>query len=300
LSDFEKDIVLVEVADGLKIKARGKFCDKDALDFMPSAGSPHFYVDTPNYDGPLDLLLHLIRKHSLDIFDIPIVLITSKYLEAIDDMASKNLDIAGEFLLMAATLLEIKSACLLPKEEASLDFLNEEKDPRSELVMRLLIYKTYKEAADFLMAQPKLSEDIFLKGFDEYEKSEEIKENIFKLKPLPTGSLIETWSQVLKRKGQNIAHVISAERVSITARIRELMELCSLMPKISFLEAAKFFSMINKIDTIVTFLAILEMVKLGWLKISKNDCEIFDISVNKTGSMLYETADKALKDLKDD
>ena len=106
----------MELGDSfVKVRARGKFLNQDALDFVPTPESALLLIDTPNYDGPLDLLLHLIRKHSMDIFDIPIAEITLKYLEALGEMDSLNLDIAGEFLAMAATLTEIKSKMLLLK-----------------------------------------------------------------------------------------------------------------------------------------------------------------------------------------
>src|SRR5438477_13064321 len=103
----------VELGDAyVTVRARGKFRDHDTRDFVPTPESALLLIDTPNYDGPLDLLLHLIRKHSMDIFDIPIILITQKYLEALGEIQTLNLDIAGEFLVMAATLTEIKSKML--------------------------------------------------------------------------------------------------------------------------------------------------------------------------------------------
>ena len=147
----------VELGDAwVKVRANGFFCDKDALDFIPTPESVLLYIDTPNYDGPLDLLLHLIRKHSVDIFDIPIVLITAKYLEALDEMSLLNLDIAGEFIVMAATLAEIKSKMLLPKEEQvkSSEEEDDAHDPRRELVKRLLVYKSYQEARRFTFRRP--------------------------------------------------------------------------------------------------------------------------------------------------
>ena len=139
-----KAIHTVELGSPLaRIRARGTFRDTDALDFVPTPESLYFYIDTPNYDGPLDLLLHLIRKHSMDIFDIPINMITKKYLEVLDEMQSLNLDVAGEFLVMAATLAEIKSKMLLPKEEQKDQEELIELDPRDELVKRLLIYKSF-------------------------------------------------------------------------------------------------------------------------------------------------------------
>ncbi len=155
----------IELGDTMvRVTARGRFRDKDALDFVPTPESLLLHIDTPNYDGPLDLLLHLIRKHSMDIFDIPIMLITAKYLEALDELHKLNLDVAGEFLVMAATLAEIKSKMLLPKEEQATSLEDEQDegyDPRRELIRRLLLYKSYQEASLALLERPTLGRDLF-------------------------------------------------------------------------------------------------------------------------------------------
>src|SRR5436305_6072477 len=109
----------------------------------PSLGET-FRIQLPKFEGPLDLLLHLIREHKLDIFDIPIALITEKYLEALQEMREINLDVAGEFLVMAATLAHIKSRLLLPRQEAVAEQEEDQQaDPREELVRRLLEYQKY-------------------------------------------------------------------------------------------------------------------------------------------------------------
>src|SRR6476661_3376697 len=122
-----------------------------------------FRIALPNFEGPLDLLLHLIREHKLDIFDIPIALITEKYLEHLALMREINLDIAGEFLVMASTLLHIKSRLLLPKQETTeVPADNDDHlDPRAELVRRLLEYQKYKDAAQQLAGNDLLDRDVF-------------------------------------------------------------------------------------------------------------------------------------------
>ena len=129
--------------------------------------APHdaFRIALPNFEGPLDLLQHLIREHRVDILDIPIALITEKYLAHIELMKEINLDIAGEFLVMASTLLHLKSRMLLPREDlpGGQDAREplQELDPRAELVRRLLEYQKYREAADQLALNPILDRDVF-------------------------------------------------------------------------------------------------------------------------------------------
>src|SRR3954466_7948293 len=115
-----------------------------------------FAVKLSNFEGPLDLLLHLIRKHELDIHDIPIALITAQYLEAIALMQELDLDVAGEFLVMAATLIHIKSKLLLPRPETAAGVEGEEEDPRDILVQRLLEHQKFKAAAELLHEREQL------------------------------------------------------------------------------------------------------------------------------------------------
>jgi segregation and condensation protein A len=120
----------------------------------------NYAIQLENFEGPLDLLLHLIKKNEMDVYDIPMAEITRQYLSILDAMKSLNLDLAGEFLLMAATLLHIKSKMLLPKiVEDELE--EEEEDPRAELVRRLLEYQKYKEVSLTLESKPQLGRDLF-------------------------------------------------------------------------------------------------------------------------------------------
>src|SRR5215510_14510249 len=131
--------------------------DERQSELQPPVTFGQFQLTLPNFEGPLDLLLHLIREHRLDIFDIPIALITQKYLEYLARMREINLDIAGEFLVMASTLAHIKSRLLLPRQEIQGDLEPEEQsDPRAELVRRLLEYQKYRDAAQALCARPLL------------------------------------------------------------------------------------------------------------------------------------------------
>lgn len=264
-----------------RVRARGKFRDKDALDFVPTPESLLFYIDTPNYDGPLDLLLHLIRKHSMDIFDIPIMMITKKYLEALDEMQSLNLDIAGEFLVMAATLAEIKSKMLLPKEEQKQQEDEDDGiDPRKELMERLLAYKSFKEASLELLNRPTLNNDWFFRGEVIEEKAEIDFENA-EVKPFEVFELIENLASNLKKSENQTVHTITRDRISVSARINELMDFCQLRARFSFYDALKFFPIREKIDVIVTFLALLEMSRLKLIKINHSVEEDLVLSIVK-------------------
>lgn len=258
-----------------RIRARGKFRDKDALDFVPTPESMLLYIDTPNYDGPLDLLLHLIRKHSMDIFDIPIVTITKKYLEALDEMQALNLDIAGEFLVMAATLAEIKSKMLLPKDEQTSNPEEDEagEDPRKELIRRLLEYKAFKDASVLLMQRPLLGQDQFFRQIDEQNNQPEAIEQDIALRdlaPVELFSLVENLNKVLKKSESQIVHTITRDRISVSARMHELLDFCLTRSKFTFYDALRFFPIYEKIDVVITFLALLEMSRLRLLRIQNS------------------------------
>ena len=126
-----------------------------------------YTVSLPVFEGPLDLLLHLVKKHELDVLDIPVSFVTEKYLEYLDLMRQTNLDIAGEYLLMAATLVHLKSRELLPSPEplaADETDGDEELDPRQELIRRLLEYQKYKEAAAELDDRPVIGRNVWTRG----------------------------------------------------------------------------------------------------------------------------------------
>lgn len=278
----QNEVSVVELGSALaRVRARGKFRDKDALDFVPTPESLLFYIDTPNYDGPLDLLLHLIRKHSMDIFDIPIVMITKKYLEALDELEALNLDIAGEFLVMAATLAEIKSKMLLPKEEQKNQVEEDEGiDPRQELVARLLTYKSFKDASFELLNRPTLGRDWFFRG-ENLEKNVEVDLENAEVAPIEIYELIENLANILKKSENQIVHTITRDRISVSARIHELMDFCQIRSRFSFYDALRFFPIHEKIDVIVTFLALLEMSRLKLIKINHSIKEELVLSIVK-------------------
>lgn len=264
----ERKMAEVEIGDiHTRIKARGTFIDKDALDFVPTKESLFLFIDTPNYDGPLDLLLHLIKKHSMDIFDIPIVIITEKYLAALDEMQSLNLDVAGEFILMAATLMHIKSKMLLPKEEQKVDDEENEEDPRKELVRRLLQYQAFKEVAEEVKQWPHLGRDFFRNNLELLPMSQ--PEGEVKLAKRELFELLEALAITLKKTEDKVVHTITRDRISISARIHDLMDFCGVRGQFTFFDAVGFFPVYERSDVIVTFLALLEMTRLKLIRIQQ-------------------------------
>src|SRR5688572_23183438 len=177
-------------------------------------------VRLQNFEGPLDLLLHLIKKHEVDIYDIPIALITTQYIEYIDLMQELNLDVAGEFLVMAATLIHIKSRTLLPRPDPAQDDGPDE-DPREALVRRLLEHQKYKAAAELLHDRETVRSAQFMRpdasvaeaAGDEYEP--ELEVDLF--------TLIAAFKGVLARASRRTAMVLPPEQISIELRIDQLL-----------------------------------------------------------------------------
>mgnify|MGYP006272662329 CR=1 FL=1 len=225
--------------------------------------SPDAYkVKLDGFEGPLDLLLYLIRKHEVNIYDIPIALITEQYLKYIELMQELNLDVAGEFLVMAATLIHIKSRMLLPRPEMPQDEEGAE-DPRETLVRRLLEHQKFRSAAELLHERETLREAQFTRpdsavaqaAGDEYEPDLEV--DLF--------GLLAAFRGVLERASRRPRMVIPPERISIEDRIHQLMG------RLSETDACGFEDLFEDGDgskgfMIVTFLALLEMIRLKLIR----------------------------------
>jgi len=214
------------------------------------------------FEGPLDLLLYLIRKNEIDIYNIPIALITEQYLEYLDMMRSLNLDLAGEYLVLAATLIHIKSRLLLPPVEDEEEG-GEGQDPRAELVRQLLEYQAFKEAALDLEARPLLDRDVFSRGApadDQATVGEEeeavIEVGIFEL--------VQAFRAIIAGLDKSDDLVIDTERMSLTDRINEIMEGLSEKKQLTFLELLG--ERTDRKGIIYTFLAILELMKLRMIR----------------------------------
>ena len=227
--------------------------------------SPDAYqVKLASFEGPLDLLLYLIRKNEVNIYDIPITLITEQYLGYIELMQELDLDVAGEFLVMAATLIHMKSRTLLPRPDPTQDDAGLEEDPREALVRRLLEHQRYKAAAELLHDRETLRSAQFMRpdarvadaAGDDYEP--ELEVDLF--------SLLAAFRGVLERANRRPPMVIPPEQISIEDRIRQLLS------RLSETEACGFEDLFSDGDgsrsyMIVTFLALLEMIRLKLIRV---------------------------------
>jgi len=214
-----------------------------------------YHVKVDSFEGPLDLLLHLIQRDQLNICDIPIASITEQYLEYIKIMRALDLNVAGEFLVMAATLTYIKSRMLLP---SAAEDEEDEEDPRSELVHRLLEYKKYKEAALNLSHRDLLDRDVFIRPSQEEEDREgEIEADLFQL--------IDALCDLLQRRKLEEFHEVTVDRVSLVDKIRELWGRMQ-----DSKEATTFLSLFDcdraRDEVVITFLAILELIRSGMVR----------------------------------
>ncbi|MBW2598814.1 MAG: segregation/condensation protein A [Deltaproteobacteria bacterium] len=205
------------------------------------------------FEGPLDLLLYLIRKNEVDIYDIPIALITRQYMKYIDAMKSLNLDLAGEYLVLAATLTHIKSRMLLPVSEEDEE---EEKDPREELVRQLLEYKAFKEAALGLDRMNILGRDVF--GRD--HAGEEIGKDEQSLREIGIFELVEAFRRISIDTGQKDLMEIDVEKMSLSDRINDIVDELEKRGELTFTDLLEDEG--NRMRLIYTFLAILELMKL--------------------------------------
>jgi segregation and condensation protein A len=218
-------------------------------------------VRLDNFEGPLDLLLHLIKKHEVDIYDIPIRLITQQYLEYIDLMQEMNLDVAGEFLVMAATLIHIKSRTLLPRPDPTQE--DPEEDPREALVRRLLEHQKFKAAAELLHERETLRSAQWTRPDGPIAEiagetpEPEIEVDLF--------SLISAFRAVVERAKLRPKIYLPTEQISIEDRIEQLMT------KLSETEACGFEDLFADVQSraglIVTFLAMLEMIRLRLIRV---------------------------------
>lgn len=227
------------------------------------------------FEGPLDLLLHLIEKNKVDIYDIPIVTITEQYLEYIKKMETEDMDVMSEFLLMAATLLDIKCKMLLPKE---VNEEGEEEDPRAELVQRLLEYKMCKYMSYELKDLSYNAEKCIYKSPTIPEEVAKYKQPIdydFLLQDLNLQKLHGIFKETLKRKEDKIDPIrskfgnIEKDEIDLDGKTRFIKEYIWEHKKLSFRELLKKQN--SKLEIIVSFLVILELIKIGLIIISQED-----------------------------
>ncbi|MCM1272803.1 MAG: segregation/condensation protein A [Clostridium sp.] len=226
------------------------------------------------FEGPLDLLLHLIEKNKFNIFDIPIVDITEQYLDYVNQMDDSDLDLMSEFLVMAGTLISIKAKMLLPKEEESV----EEEDPRSELVRRLLEYKMYKYASYELKDMELDAEKSYYKQATLPKEVLEYREEIDPAEvvgDLTLAKLSEIFNQVMKRTVDRVDPIrskfgtIEKDEVRVEDKMEEIRTGIKGLRGINFRTLLE--TQASKMNVIVTFLAVLELMKIGSIVIRQED-----------------------------
>ncbi|MDW8190761.1 MAG: segregation/condensation protein A [Pseudobdellovibrionaceae bacterium] len=223
-------------------------------------------VHLPIFDGPLALLLYLIRQEEMDIFDIEIHRITQQYLDYLNIMKQMDLEVAGDFVAMAATLMQIKSEMLLPQQSIS-EQEEENSDPRRPLVQKLLEYQKYQIAAKELDDRVWLGRDVFARGnkdpFVNQQQIEELVEEQFLFK------LISQFRQIM-RKSRNRVHRVAAKIQSVASRIMEIKNLLPVGLQVPLR------SLLTSVDQrrqqlLVTFLSVLEMAKMGFVRLFQSD-----------------------------
>ena len=218
--------------------------------------SDKYVVTIDNFDGPLDLLLHLIKEQDIDIYDIKIEDITKQYLDYIRHMKELNLEIASEYLVMASELIEMKSKMLLPKKKEKEDDDYEE-DPRELLIERLLAYKRYKEITSEFKDLELTRKMVFTRepdNLNRYVKEDENSEE------LGVADLIDAFNNLLKRKelDRPIATKITKKELSVTEKVNKIKNILRNKKKINFED---IFEVSTKEEVIISFLSVLEMVK---------------------------------------
>ena len=230
------------------------------------------------FEGPLDLLLHLIKENKMDIMNIEIEKITEQYISYLNEQEKMNLEIASEYLVMASELIELKSKLLLPNlkiEEAE----EEQVDPREELVNRLLEYQAYKEITKVLKEKEELRKEIYTKSPENIKNY--IEEDTRLSSDITLDDLVEAFKKYLERKKESrpLKTKVTTNEISVSSRRLEIKSILKKKPKVSFFE---LFPVLNKEYIVATFLAILEMAKNKELKITQNKnfddiiCEVQD------------------------
>lgn len=228
-----------------------------------------YRIKLPAFEGPLDLLLFLIKKNEIDIYDIPIVSVTRQYIDVLHSLQQLDLEIAGEFFVMAATLMEIKSRMLLPRGQAAVDpnATEEEMDPRWELVHQLLQYKKFKEAATKLDELAVFQRDLLARHVSELSVSESER-------PLKNVDRIELWNAfniVLRRLAEKlVVGQIQDEQITVADKMEEVLEFIRTRKKFVFTELFGDQPVTVRL-LVATFIAVLELTRLGKLRVRQND-----------------------------
>ena len=219
-----------------------------------------YQVKLDVFEGPLDLLLHLIRKNEVDIYNIPIALITEQYLATLDLMRVLNLDVAGEFVLMAATLAYIKSRTLLPPAEEEDE---EEGDPEADLIRQLLEYERFKDAAEKLGARPQLQREVFVRGGEVADT--DVPPDEQELAEVSVFELLDAFKRVWERAPTDSVHEISGEKITLREKVHDILELLGPVDGLTFEELLAGAA--SRHALVITFLALLELARLRIIRI---------------------------------
>ncbi|MDM8541751.1 segregation/condensation protein A [Desulfococcaceae bacterium HSG9] len=222
--------------------------------------APYLITIANIYEGPMDLLVHLIKKHDVDIYDIPIALITDSYLKYLEWLKGMNIDIAGDFIFMASILIHIKSKMLLPAPE------DDESDPRSELTEPLLEHLRMKPAVKYLERRNQLNVDTFTRPCNHTKIS--VENNRDKWIQPSLFELIDAFQNVLNKISPEHKIKFSADRKTVKDRMSEIVVILDKKLTIAFDELFAFNT--DKSEVVITFLAILEMVKLCLIRITQH------------------------------
>jgi segregation and condensation protein A len=214
------------------------------------------------FDGPMDLLVHLVKKNEVDIYDIPIALIAQQYMEYLEWMKSVNIDVAGEFLVMAATLAHIKSRMLLPTQEEE----EEDEDPRMEIVRPLAEYLQLKYAAENLLERDQLDWDVFRRR--DLDAAEAWSEGEPGLIQVGLFELIDAFQDIIKRVSPKYFWDLTPDTISVKSRMAQIADILEEQESATFAEL--FETEATRKDIIMTFLAILEMAKLQLIRIMQH------------------------------
>ena len=251
----------------------------------------NYKIHLDMFEGPLDLLLYLVKKDHLNIYDIPIAKVTQQYLEYINLMQLLDLNIVGEFLVMAATLMQIKSKMLLPAEE--LPAAEEEEDPRAELVRRLLEYEKFKQIAEDLKQREASQNEVFkrpkneetsLGALPDQEDEKYFEASIF--------DLINAFSRAIKDVPRDVFYEVIKDQYTVEQKVHDILHLLLVQTEIKLSEL--FAKTKSKLEIIVIFLAILELAKMKEIVARQNmEFEDIIISRNKENIIPYERRDQA-------
>jgi segregation and condensation protein A len=223
-----------------------------------------YRVKLEAFEGPLDLLLHLVKNNEVDIYNLPIATITDQYLEYVDLFQELNLDVAGEYLVMAATLIYAKSRLLLPHDEAG-DEEEGEEDPATDLVRQLADYQRYREAAEMLTDRARLGRDVFRRDPLRLDQAELEDPG---LKPVELPDLFVALRAVLARAAQRKPHTVEAEHHSVADAVRGMVDRLRIHDRVEF--STLFSTESSRGLIIATFCGMLEMIKLRIIAVEQD------------------------------